>query len=90
MMVVAATLSVCIPVLMQRGPRRPKLQALGLGAVALCLTLTGCASAPQPTPLCPPLKTYTLQEQQALAQALGTLPEGSARAAIRGCQGATK
>lgn len=57
-------------------------------AIIACLFLAACASTPatisaKPEPVtivktvCPPIRTYTADEQKALASAIGTLPDGS-------------
>jgi hypothetical protein len=50
-----------------------------IAALAGLCTLTACAHVPPaPMPVCLPIKTYTLTEQQALAAALEPLPVDSA------------
>lgn len=43
------------------------------------LLLAGCATTPSATPasVCPPVKTYTQTEQDALAAAVAALPAGN-------------
>lgn len=75
-------------------------------AVLLCLLLAGCASAPvisaRPAPevvvktVCPPIRSYSPDQQKALGAAVAALPAdsplvgamadyGAIRAAVRAC-----